>query len=352
MRPIGFAVPGSLDTPTGGYRYDRRVIADLRQLGHPVELVALAASFPWPTNDDLRIAEAAIAALPAGMPVIIDGLALGPLGEAITRLAERLPIVALIHHPLALEAGLTQQQAADLRLSETAALTHARAIVVTSGTTGRTLTEAYAVDPARITVAVPGVDVSEPIDATGARGGASAPFRFISVGSLIPRKGHLDLVAALAMIRDLDWTAEIIGDPTLDPSHAADVAAAVESLGLSGRIRLLGAMTEEELDRHYRAAQCFVLASHYEGYGMAYVEAIARGLAVVGTTGGAIPEAVGSGGELVAPGDVDAFAGVLRRVAGDSREHSELAARARQRAGQLPKWHEAADLISALIARI
>eukprot|EP01037_Dinobryon_pediforme_P030374 gene30374-34424_t len=232
MRTIGFAVPGSLDTPTGGYRYDARVIADLRRLGHAVEIAALPATFPWPSEADRRSAEALLAAFPAGTPVIIDGLAFGPLGEAVARLAERLPLIALVHHPLALAAGLTQEQAAGLPHLEATALAHARAIVVTSDTTGRILTDTYAVAPERITVAVPGVDMPDPDRSDSGKRDPGEPFRFVSVGSLIPRKGHLDLIAALASMRDLDWTIDIIGDPTLDPVHAADVAAAIARYGL------------------------------------------------------------------------------------------------------------------------
>ena len=115
-----FAIPGDLDAPTGGYAYDRRMIAELRDLGWRPEVLGLGDGFPHPSALALAAAGAALADVPKGRPIVIDGLAFGVMPEAARKLRETHPLIALVHHPLALETGVTPEQAAALRESETA----------------------------------------------------------------------------------------------------------------------------------------------------------------------------------------------------------------------------------------
>jgi glycosyltransferase involved in cell wall biosynthesis len=102
-------------------------------------------------------------------------------------------------------------------------------------------------------------------------------------------------------------------------------------------------VTDADLEQLLLGADLFVLASRFEGYGMAYAQAIAHGLPVVGTTAGAIPEAVPPrAGILVPPNDVEALAGVLCRLLRDRGERRKLAAGARSAIRHLPKWTDAA----------
>jgi glycosyltransferase involved in cell wall biosynthesis len=104
---------------------------------------------------------------------------------------------------------------------------------------------------------------------------------------------------------------------------------------------VLGAVSSEQLANLYAAADLFVLASRFEGYGMAYAEAIAHGVPVIGTNAGAIPETVPAGaGVLVAPDDVDALAAALRRLIENPDERERLAAGAR--AVRFPSWSDQA----------
>ena len=150
-------VPGDLETRTGGYGYDRRMISGLRAIGWNVRPVRLDDTFPWPTAAARGAAAAALAAIPDGEVTLIDGLALGALPEEARAHASRVPIVALVHHPLALETGLSAEQAARLEASERRALTAARHVVVTSRATAETLSR-FDVEPARITTIEPGTD--------------------------------------------------------------------------------------------------------------------------------------------------------------------------------------------------
>ena len=158
VKRFAFAVPGDLATPTGGYAYDRRMMTELGDLGWRVDLLDLGEGFPWPDEATLAAARTRLLAMPAGRSIVVDGLALGVLPETASQLAGRNPLLALVHHPLALEWGLSVKQADALRASERAALAAVQGVVVTSAATAQLVASDYGVPAERITVARPGSD--------------------------------------------------------------------------------------------------------------------------------------------------------------------------------------------------
>jgi glycosyltransferase involved in cell wall biosynthesis len=348
VKRAAFAVPGSLETPTGGYAYDRRIIAELERLGWHIELVDIGEGFPWPTEATLAAARTRLLKVPAGQPMAIDGLALGVLPEVASELACRNPLLALVHHPLALEWGLSAEQADVLRGSETAALASVRGVVVTSFATARIVASGYGVPAERITVARPGND---PVPR--ARGSRNGPPHLLSVGAVVPRKGFDVLVAALATITGFPWRLTIAGDLTRDAAAAAKLHSEITRRGLADRIAVLGAVSPEQLAALYDTADLFVLASYFEGYGMAYAEALAHGLPVIGTGAGAIPETVAAGaGLLVAAGDPAALADALRRALSDTGLRLRLSEAALAAARQLPTWQQSAAIFADALEKL
>ena len=158
VKHVVFAVPGSLDTPTGGYAYDRRIMAELRELGWDVDYLDIGEGFPSPDEATRSAARSLLLEVPDGQPIVLDGLALGVLPDVAAELASRNPLLALVHHPLALEWGLSADQADALRRSEQAALAAVREVVVTSPATAKLVAADYGVPTGRITVARPGSD--------------------------------------------------------------------------------------------------------------------------------------------------------------------------------------------------
>ena len=342
VRRFAFAVPGDLATPTGGYAYDRRMIAELGNLGWQIDLLDLGEGFPWPDEATRIGARTQLLAIPEGRTIIIDGLALGVLPEAVTELAGRNQVLALVHHPLALEQGLSAEKARALRASERTALAAVQGVVVTSAATARLVASDYAVAAGRITVARPGTD-----PAPLAQGSKDGVMRLLSVGAVVPRKGFEVLIAALATLTDLPWRLTIAGDRTRDRDAAAQLDADIARHALENRVAVLGAVSPQRLAALYAEADVFVLASHFEGYGMAYAEGIAHGLPVIGTSGGAIPDTVPpQAGLLVAPGDIPAFTQALRRVIGDAELRRSLASGARAAAAQFPSWRQSAEILA------
>jgi glycosyltransferase involved in cell wall biosynthesis len=346
VKAVVLAVPGDLATPTGGYAYDRRIIAELPALGWQVEVCNLGDGFPRPTAQTLDAARSRLTHVPKGRPIIIDGLAFGVIPELAADLSHSHPLIALVHHPLALESGLSTAEADHFRRRERGALACTYDVVVTSPSTARLLTADYGVAPEFITVVVPGTERRSP-----ARGSSDGRISLLSVGSVVPRKGYDILVTALAGLKDLPWRLAIAGDRRRDPAAAFWLDAAIQRLGLDKRVNVLGAVADECLPDLYDTADLFVLASRFEGYGMAYAEAIAHGLPVIGTMTGAIPETVpADAGILVQPDDIEALAGALRHLIENPRERERLAAGAR--AAKFPSWSDQAALFAGVLDRL
>jgi glycosyltransferase involved in cell wall biosynthesis len=347
VKPVVFAVPGDLATPTGGYAYGRRMIAELRDLGYPVEALNLGDGFPRPSEGVRAAALESLARTPPGTAIVIDGLAFGVLPDAAQALHASHPLVALVHHPLALETGVAPEQAVALRESETAALACTRGVIATSAETARTLAAGYGVGAERITVAPPGTDRPKIVR----RNSADIP-ALLAVGAVVPRKGYDVLVEALATLLDLPWRLTIVGDCSRDLPTVARLKADIARHRLSPRVTIEDAVPAERLAALYASSDLFVLPSRYEGFGMAYAEAIAYGLPVIGTTAGAIPDTVpAAAGVLVPPDDAAALAAALRRLIAQPAERDTLAAGARAAADALPTWRGSAELFAQAIER-
>jgi glycosyltransferase involved in cell wall biosynthesis len=244
---------------------------------------------------------------------------------------------------------------------------------VTSTPTARLLVADFGVGTERITVVEPGTDRGEQApraalasEASGhsvsARAGHSpepgssarvgtGTVALLAVGSIVPRKGYDVLVAALADLAELDWRLVIAGDGGRSAETFHQLVAEIARRGLDGRIAFRGAVSTEELSTLYATSDLFVLPSRFEGYGMAYTEAIAHGLPVVGTTAGAIPATVPAGaGVLVPPDDVAALIATLRRLIENPAERARLAAGAR--AATFPSWREQAVRFAGVLERL
>jgi glycosyltransferase involved in cell wall biosynthesis len=339
MATVTFAVPGSLDQPTGGYKYDRHVIAGLRQRGCEVDVIDLGEGFPRPRPETRAAALPCLRRVPAGQPIVVDGLALGVLPEAAAALRENHRLIALVHHPLALESGLTTDEAQALRESERAALAAASRVIVTSPATRKVLVADYGVREDMITVALPGMART---GAAPARRPAGETVNLLAVGAVVRRKGYDVLIEALDRLAGLDWQLVIAGDCKRDHATAGELAATIARKRLARRVCLAGTVSDRELTELYRDAHVFVLASRFEGYGMAYAEAIAHGLPVIGTRTGAVPDTVPAGaGILVPPDDAAALGAALRSMIsyGWLREHCAGVARATP----MPTWEAAAQ---------
>ncbi|WP_134681098.1 glycosyltransferase family 4 protein [Paracoccus ravus] len=344
-RPATFAIPGDIASLTGGYIYERRLLEGLRDLGHPMRHLALPAGFPTPSGAEMARAAALLAAVDPAHPLILDGLVFGAI--APTALAQvRAPLIAMIHHPLALETGLSAARRDHLYRTERANLGHARHVMVPSLHTKAILTGQYGVAPGMISVVPPGTDRPPH---------AAAPERpplILSVGILHPRKGHDVLISALGELAGLDWRAVIVGNPW-DADCAKALTRQIAGSPAGERIRLAGRVPQAELETLYAKASIFALATRYEGYGIVLDEALSCGLPIVSCRVGAVPQTVPAAAGILVPADRPlAFAEALRALLTNEFLRQEMAAQAFAAGRNLPGWDDTARIASAVIDRL
>jgi glycosyltransferase involved in cell wall biosynthesis len=344
--PLAFCIPGDIALPTGGYRYDREVLARLAAEDISARHLQLDGAYPNPSSDALLTTQSQLAACPVREILLIDGLALGAIPpDVIAELPHR--VVALVHHPLGLEAGLSAKRAAFLLQNEQAVLAHVRHVIVTSPATKRILLNDFGLTDRKVTVAEPGT-----IRAPRATG-VGKPIHILAVGAVSARKAYDQLVMALDAIPDLDWRLTIAGSLTLQPDTTAALREAIDSSGVSDRITLAGALDDNHLAALYAKADLFAMSSLFEGYGMALTEALARGLPIVASSGGAAADTLPELAAIkVPPGDITGLTAALRRVMSDDALRRRMGDAAWTAAALLPSWddtaREIADVIMAL----
>ena len=345
---IHFLIPGDPATPTGGFVYDRHAVDGLREAGLLAGLLRVDGPFPEGDPAALETAQAALASIPDGHTVIVDGLAFTALAPAIARHAARLRIIALVHHPLGDETGLSDAARERWLRDEIAALAHARHVLVTSRTT-RDRLGALGLDTGRVTAVVPGVDPAPDLGFRDSR--SPGPLRLLCVATLIPRKAQYLLLEALGPLVDRDWHLTLVGD-SRDPEYGASLEAMAQAPGLAGRVTLTGAVTEAELEQHWRRADAFVFPSLHEGWGIAPVEAVRWGLPVITSDAGALPESVPpSARHMVPANDVTALRDALARLLDDPDHRADLAAGARAAAAGLWTWAQMRAAFAAAAGR-
>jgi glycosyltransferase involved in cell wall biosynthesis len=335
---VHVVLPNDIDdpaTPSGGNSYDRRVCRGLTASGWSVREHAVPGAWPRPGGTERVDLARVLAGLPDGAVVLLDGLIASAVPDVLAPQARRLRLVVLVHLPLDDDA-------------EGRALAAAYAVVTTGEWTRRRLLDRYALPADRVHVAPPGVDRA-PLAP-----GTAAGTQLLCVAAVTPHKGHDVLVDALAAVADLPWSCVCVGALTLDPGFVDRLRRRLDEHGLAERVSLVGPRTGDRLDAAYAAADLLVLASRGETYGMVVTEALARGIPVLGTAVGGLPEALGHTpdgsrpGLLVPPGEPAALAGALRRWLGDADLRARLGRSARVRRATLTDW----AVTSTVMARV
>ena len=329
MTAVHVVVPEGIDDParpSGGNTFDRRVCRGLAAAGWTVHLHAV------PSASQAALAEA-VAGIPDGATVLLDGLVASPAPEVLVPEAGRLRLVPLVHMPLGDER-------------EGAVLSAAAVVVTTSEWARRALLELYPLPGDRVHVAEPGADAADLAPGTA---GAGA---LLSVAAVIPGKGHDVLLDALALLEGPRWHCVCVGSLDRDPAFAERMRRRART---EGRVRFTGPRTGPDLDRSYAAADLLVLASRAETYGMVVTEALARGLPVVAAEVGGVPEALGHGadgtrpGLLVPPDDPAALRDALRAWLEDPGLRRRLRRAARERRASLSRWSTTTSVVADVL---
>lgn len=346
MNDFTLIVAGDPGQLTGGYVYDARIVEALRADGWRIDVVGLEGRFPEPDAVASHALDSALTTLPDGSRAVIDALAMSGLPAIVERHASRLSITALVHHPLADETGLGAPEQQRFRISETRALAAVESVIVTSVYTSRRLAD-FAVPAEKIAVIEPGVETGQL-----ASGDGSGTPRLLCIATVTPRKGQDLLVDALAGLTSLPWQCDLIGALDRAESYVDKVRDAIARHQLGERIHLLGSQSSDRLSAYYRQADLFVLPSHYEGYGMVITEALAHGLPVVTTTGGALAHTLpDAAGLKVPPGDIAALREAIRQMLEEPQTYRRYQAGARERRDTLSDWTAAAAAFGEALKR-
>jgi glycosyltransferase involved in cell wall biosynthesis len=336
-----FAIlPNDIDDParpSGGNVYDRRICHGLTLAGWTVREHVAEGGWPRPNPGERAGLARLLAGLPDGATVLLDGLVASVVPELLAPEAARLRPVILVHMPL------------DNR-PEFEALAAARTVITTSEWARHHLIERYGLAAGHVHAALPGVDPA-PLAP-----GSAAGTELLCVAAVTAHKGHDVLVEALAKIADRPWSCQFVGPLAREPEFVERICQQIDGYGLAGRIRLAGSNTGDRLNAAYAAADLLVLASRGETYGMVIVEALARGIPVLATDTGGLPEALGHApdgsrpGLLVEPGEPAPLADALRRWLDDADLRERLRRSARGRRATLTGWSGTAATIAQVLA--
>lgn len=360
---IGFVIYGSLDTLSGGYLYDRKLVEYLRSQGDNVEIISL----PWRNYAEhltdnfwfrLWRPEARLwdsrqqAARCQKYDILIQDELNHPSLIAANQGKHPCPIISLVHHLRCSELR-PKWQNAFYRLIEKKYLQSVDGLIFNSKTTERAVNSLLESRKSSVIGYPPTDRFGEPISEEEiVRRAYRHPFRILFLGNVIGRKGLHTLLNALFILPPSSFILDIAGSLISDPKYANQIQEFIAHKHLSSFVFLHGSLDKEALAEKLRQAHVLVVPSSYEGFGIVYLEGMCFGLPALGTTAGAASEIISDGidGFLIEPEDAKSLAAHLTSLAKDRGLLTRLSLNARQRYLRQPGWKETASNIREFLS--
>lgn len=344
---IGFLIYGSLETLSGGYLYDRKLVEYLRAQGDDVRMISL----PW-RNYPLHLSDNLSFRLPPGLDVLIQDELNHPSLLAANRRPHAYPVISLVHH-LRCSERRPRWQNAFYRIVERRYLESVDGFIFNSQTTRGVVTTLVGDDR-------PGIIAYPPTDRFGmtlpeafvrARVAEPGPLRILFLGNVIPRKGLHTLLEALRQLPSENYQLEVVGSLNTDPTYAHEMQEFATVYGLRSTVHFHGPLDNAPLIEKLKAAHVLAVPSSYEGFGIVYLEGMAFGLPAIGTSAGAAAEIIRDGetGYLVRPEDAGALAVHLSALAAERDLLTRLSLNALDRYRQQPTWEQTAGEIRGFL---
>ena len=355
---LGCVIYGSLNTLTGGYIYDRILVEHLQNRGHRVDIISL------PLRNYRRHL------LDNWSPALRSDLVAGPydillqdelnhpsLFHTNRSLQKRvsLPIVAIVHQVLCRQprSSLLNRiyQAIEKRYLESV-----DAMIFNSDTTRETV-ETLVGGRRPSIVAFPAGDRLghlPAIDLMGSRTRKNGPLRLIYVGNLLPHKGLLPLIEGLSHLADEIWHLTVVGSLTMNTRYVREIKKLIAQKNLGRQIEIAGPKDGDELVNLFLQSHVFVMPYSQEGFGMAYLEAMAFAMPVVGSSKGAVKEFVipGQNGFLIEPDDVESVNACLHSLHYDRQRLFDMSYAAFRTYEERPRWSDTMELIHRFLTDI
>ena len=331
---IGFVIYGSLDTLSGGYFYDRKLVEYLRSHGDSVEIISL----PWRNYtshlmDNLRFK------LPKKLDILVEDELNHPSLILPNRRKHSYPVVSLVHHLRSSELRPAWQNGI-YRSIERKYLRSVNGFIFNSKTTKKTVLNLLHEDKPSVLAYPPVDEFGAPISQHDIRERAIRDnFRILFLGNVIYRKGLHTLLEAVKGLNS-KVHVDVVGSLTYEPSYVSLIQEIIEKNQLSSCVSLHGAVEHEALIEKFKPAHVMVVPSSYEGFGIVYLEGMCFGLPAIGTTAGAAGEIIepGKTGYLIAQDDVKTLAEHLQSLAQDRDLLTHLSLNARERYLRQPPW--------------
>jgi glycosyltransferase involved in cell wall biosynthesis len=339
---MGFVIYSSLDTLSGGYMYDRRLVEYLRAQGDTVEIISL----PW-RNYGAHLLDNLTFRLPPNLDILIQDELNHPSLIAANRRPHPYPVISLVHHLRCSELR-PKWQNDFYHIIEKKYLQSVDGFIFNSQTTKNVVHEIMDHGKPSIVAHPPTDRFGEAVEESVIKErGKRKGFKILFLGNVIERKGLHTLLEALVCLPLSAFRMDIVGSLTTDPTHARQMQDFVAVHGLSSVVHFHGALNHQPLIEKLRNAHVLVVPSSYEGFGIVYLEGMCFGLPAIGTTAGAAGEIIehGKTGYLIEPNDSQSLANHLAHLASDRDLLTQLSLNARARYTQQPLWDETAKKI-------
>jgi glycosyltransferase involved in cell wall biosynthesis len=358
---IGLVLYGSLNKLSGGYLYDRKLVAYLQERGDSVEIISL----PWRnylchlhdnfSNSLFR----RLVRLRADV-LLQDELNYPSFFMLNRRLREQIdyPIISIVHLLGSCESHLALQNYFYRRV-ERLYLSNVNGFIYNSLTTRQAAEQLLMncdVQKRPSVVAFPGGDRLHPeISAAEITRRAQRDIlQVLFLGNVIPRKGLHILLKALKQLSTDQWKLTVIGDTRVEPSYFRAINHQITQDGLAKNVSFVGIVSDGELVNYMKTSHLLVMPSSYEGYGIVYSECMGFGLPAIGTNQGAAWEIITHNREgfLISPGDVIALTSYLTELAQNRQYLLEMSLAAYNRYRSLPTWEECTKTIRTFLIQL
>lgn len=346
---IGLLIYGDMETLSGGYLYNRKLVDYLRRRGEQVEIISLQPRSYWRHLADNLGSRCLKQIAAANLDILIQDELVHP---SVLRLNRRLdiPVVTLVHLLTSFDRHPCYSHWF-YRSIERRYLGSVAGLIANSETTQAQARELLHDNLPPHCVALPAgdhfSDVTVDFTALQQRALADGPLKILVVGNVIHRKGLHVLIQALRQLPATDFQVTVAGRLDMEPRYVSRLEKLIRNSQRQDRIELKGPVQGRLLTDLYRQHHLLALPSAYESYGIVYVEAQQFGLPVIGTTAGAAKEIIrhGDNGYLIDPEDSQALAALLQTLQHDRQHLLSLSRNALAAIARHPGWDESCEII-------
>ena len=344
---VGLVIYGSLDTLSGGYLYDRKLVQYLRSQGDTVEIISL----PW-RNYAAHLTDNFRLKLPSDVDILIQDELNHPSLILANRKKHPYPVISLVHHLRSSELR-SRWQNIFYRWVERRYLQSVDGFIFNSKTTDQVVTRLLH-DTKPSVIAYPPTDrFGEPLsEAEIVNRAKTRELRILFLGNVIYRKGLHTLLEAVSGQQSA-FRIDVVGSLASEAEYAKQIQQYISQKHLSSFVFLHGSLDREPLIEKLKQAHVLVVPSSYEGFGIVYLEGMCFGLPAIGTTAGAASEIITDGvdGFLIEPGNANQLAERLKLLEDRRGILSQMSLAARERYLRQPKWEETAHGIREFLLK-